>query len=331
MGIVRLSRRVCFNRKLERHLMPGNAVLPEHHGTIITRSLQEWACLLPLDLPFETVDRLLEWQTQCEEMICASEVRRLVCAHGETIREAEAKEVEKLKEKESLSGIKPQLVEHGERRCAPGWPQELTQAVEMALERGESQPPQGVKPCDWERVLTARREEQLSTSKLRHLGPQVKADQIVTATDDVLVKTPQKGRSLSLRTARIATAEGFRYLSGRGEAVLDQLYFLLLLCGAQNRWVLLLGDGARWIRNFFHERLKAFPGSEFVLDWYHLYKKCYELSSMICKGRTAKAALMRRLIPSLWQGRTEDAIAHLESYRCECRNQERLDELIGYL
>ena len=58
--------------------MPGNSVLPEHKGMVITRGLQEWACLLPLDLPFATVERLLAWQTQCEEMICSTEVRYLV-------------------------------------------------------------------------------------------------------------------------------------------------------------------------------------------------------------------------------------------------------------
>ncbi len=32
--------------------MPGNAALPAHNCIIITRGLQEWACLLPKELPF---------------------------------------------------------------------------------------------------------------------------------------------------------------------------------------------------------------------------------------------------------------------------------------
>jgi hypothetical protein len=331
LGIVNLSRQILFNRELGYHLMPGNAVLPEHNGTIITRSLQEWACLMPLDLPFDTVERLLKWQTQSEEMICSSEVRRLVCAHGDAIREAEAKEVARLLEKGDLSEVRAQLVSSTERRSPGAWPEELSQAVAMALERGDENPPEGVKVCDWERVLAARREEQLSLAQLRRLGPEVKPDQIVAATDDVLVKRPEKGRTLSIRTARVATADGFRYISGRGEAVLSQLYLLLILCGAHQKGILLLGDGAKWIRNFFTDRLKEFPVRELVLDWYHLCKKCYDLSSMICKGRKAKASLMGRLIPCLWQGRIKDALAHLESFRTECRNEDKLDELIGYL
>jgi len=331
LGVDNLSRQICFNRELDCHVMPGNAALPEHNGTIITRSLQEWACLLPLDLPFATVERLLKWQTQCKEMICASETRRLVCSHGSVIREAEAREIASLLEKEDLSEMKAKLIPSTKGRSASAWPEELSQAVAMALERGAQSPPEGVKVCDWERVLAARREEHLSIPELRRLGPEVKPGQIVAATDDVLVKRPEKGRTLSIRTARIATAEGFRYLSGGAEAVLHQLFLLLVLCGANSKAVLLLGDGAKWIRNFFTVRLKSFSRKEFILDWYHLKKKCYELCSMICKGRKAKASLMGRLLPCLWQGRVADAIALLEACRPECRNEQKLDELINYL
>jgi hypothetical protein len=145
-----------FNREEDYHVMPGNAVLPEHHGTIITRSLQEWVCLLPLDLPFATVERLLKWQTRCAEMVCGSEVRRLVSAHGRAIRNAEAAEVDLLVKSGDLSHAKAQLVANTERRCPAAWPKELSEAVSLALEGGDGQPPEGVKACDWERVLTAR-------------------------------------------------------------------------------------------------------------------------------------------------------------------------------
>ena len=78
LGILHLQRQVCFNSQSGKHLMPGNALLPEHHGTIITRTLQEWACLFPQDLPFTTVERLLGWQTQEHKVISRSEVRVLV-------------------------------------------------------------------------------------------------------------------------------------------------------------------------------------------------------------------------------------------------------------
>lgn len=69
-GVLELPRRVGQYQPSQSHSMPGNAVLPEHQGTVITRGLQEWACLLPQDLPFEAVERLLGWQTQ-EGKCCA--------------------------------------------------------------------------------------------------------------------------------------------------------------------------------------------------------------------------------------------------------------------
>jgi hypothetical protein len=331
LGIIHLPRQVCYNEVQGGHGMPGNAVLPVHNGMVITRNLQETACLLPLDLPFETVRRLLAWETQCEEMICTTEVRCLVRTHGQVIRKAEAAEVAKLLERGDLSDLKAQLVPTRAVRRPAAWPEGLSAAVEQALEAEEPQPPEGVRACDWERVLTARREECADIAQLRRLGPEVQPGQIIAATDDVEVRRPERRSKLYIRTARVATREGFRYLSGSGETVLNQLYLLLLLCGGLHGWVTVLGDGARWIRRFFTARLAAFARKELVLDWYHLVKKCYDMTSMICRGRKAKGALMGRLIPRLWHGQVDDAVAQLESYRPECRNEEKLNELINYL
>lgn len=331
LGVVYLPRQVCYNTTVEAHVIPGNAALPDHKGMVITRNLQEWACMFPLDLPFATVERLLGWQTQSEEMICATEVRRLVRRHGEVIRQSEVAEVTALLQREDLTGLKAHLVPTRDVRRPAAWPEEVTDAVKMALEAEEPQPPEGVKACDWERVLTARQEEVKDLAKLRRLGPEIQPNQIVAATDDVVVRRPVRRKKLSLRTARIATPEGFRYLSGCGHDVLNQLYVLLLLCGGPESWITLLGDGARWIRNFFAERLTVFVNKELVLDWYHLTKKCYEMTSMICYGRQAKAALIGPLLSNLWRGQVDDALAQLEAYRPKCRNEQKLDELISYL
>lgn len=126
--------------------MPGNAVLPSHNGMVITRNLQELTCLLPLDLPFATVERLLAWQTQCEEMICSTEVRCLVRAHGQVIRQAEAAEVAELLKREDSSDLKAQLVPAREARRPAAWPEELTTAVEKALEQEDPEPPEEYAP-----------------------------------------------------------------------------------------------------------------------------------------------------------------------------------------
>ena len=58
-------------------------------------------------------------------------------------------------------------------------------------------------------------------------------------------------------------------MSGSAQAVLQQLYLLLLLCGGVYSKLTLLGDGARWIATFFKTQIARWPGSELILDWYH--------------------------------------------------------------
>ncbi|HQE93948.1 MAG TPA: hypothetical protein PLH19_14770 [Anaerolineae bacterium] len=111
LGILELPRHICYNAAEGGYTIPGNAVLPVHQGMVITRNLQESACLLALDVPFETAQRLLAWETQEAELICTTEIRRLVRAQGEIIRGAEAAEVQQLMAQEDLSTLQAQLVE----------------------------------------------------------------------------------------------------------------------------------------------------------------------------------------------------------------------------
>src|SRR6266487_3803897 len=88
-GTLELSRQVCVHPDTQTHVMPGNAVLPVHNGIIITRSLQEWACLLPQELSFAAVARLLGWHTHEAHVLSETTVRSLVRTHGQIIRRAE--------------------------------------------------------------------------------------------------------------------------------------------------------------------------------------------------------------------------------------------------
>ena len=312
--------------------MPGNAVLPPHQGMIITRGVQELACLWPQDLSFDTVARLLGWQTQEEQILAATTVRTLVRTHGQIMRQAEQAEVMALLERDDLATLTPQLAPTQQPRRRAGWPTELTAAVAAALIVGAVRPPPGVTHADWERVLAVRREEHGPASvDLRRLGPDVTPDQVLTTTDEVLTRKLARRRFNELRTARVVTTQGSRDLSGTGDSFLTLLLVMVLLCAGRQRVVVLLADGARWIRNRFAALLVLRAASTMILDWYHLCKKCTDLGSMICHGRSAKKALLGPLYRQLWQGEVSAAIALLEAYRPQARNTERLDELIQYL
>ncbi len=140
-------------------MLPGNAVLPAHHGIILTRGLQEWACLLPQELPFASVERLIGWQTQDADVLGATTVRSLVRAHGQLIRQAEQAEAAALLAREELTALTPVVVPHHQARRRAGWPPEFNAAVEAALAAETSRPPEGVSWADWERVVAARRAE----------------------------------------------------------------------------------------------------------------------------------------------------------------------------
>ena len=333
LGILYLPRQVCYMPGADQHILPGNAGLPEHEGQVTTRGLQEWVCLLPQDLPFGTTERLLGWMTHDPEVMSETQTRRWVSRHGQIIRDAEQAEVKALEERDSLAGLKAQLNPAKEPRRPSAWGAELDQAVELALAQPDPTPPEGISVSDWERVIQARQTKtQAQAEALRRLGPEVQPGEVVASVDEVEVRRPQKRRFLELGTAYVRTANGYRYLSGNLQMVLKQLFLLLALCGGQtSSQVTLLGDGARWIINFFQEQLATWPLATLLLDWYHCRKKCYDLTSLICRGRKAKTELLGLLIKHLWRGQVQDALDILEEYRPQTKNIEKLDELIQYL
>jgi len=269
-GLLHLRRQVCVDPLTQKHTLPGNAVLPPHGGMLITRGLQELACLLPQELSFEPVARLLGWQTHEEAVLSATTIRSLVRTHGQIIRQAEQAEVAALMQRDDLEALRPQLVPVTVPRRRAGWPKELSAAVDLALSAGADRPPQGITQADWERVLDARRQEANGTLEdLRHLGPVLEPAQVLLTIDAVLTRTQQAHQFGEVRTARLTTAEGTRCLSGTGDAFLQTLRVLTLLSVGPGRSLLLLADGARWIRAFFRTGPAHMTGYVFGKGGFH--------------------------------------------------------------
>jgi hypothetical protein len=331
-GSLTLSRQVFFRRDTQAHVMPGNAVLPAHNGMIITRGLQEWACLLPQELPFASVARLLDWHTHEAQILGETTLRSLVRSHGQSIRQAEQSEVSALLRQDDLTALDLQLAPHDQPRRRVGWPAELNATVDAALATHQVCPPCGVSWGDWERVLAARRAETTcSVEELPQLGPALEPNQVLLTVDEVLTRRAQPSHFLELRTARIRMAAGERYVSGVGTAFLQHLQVVVELGLGMLSSLLLIADGARWIRSFFTDMLSQIARKAMILDWYHLHQKCLELSSRICPNKAAKAQLLQRLYRRLWRGDVVAALSVLEGQRREARNEAKLAELIGYL
>jgi hypothetical protein len=232
----------------------------------------------------------------------------------------------------NLASVGLQLAPHDQPRRRVGWPTELNAAVDRALAADQLCPLAGVSWADWERVLAARRAETTcSIDELRHLGPALQPDQVLLTVDEVLTRRPQASQFLELRTARIVTAAGHRYVSGVGTAFLQHLQVVVGLALGVLSSLLLIADGARWIRTFFTDLLSHIARKSMILDWHHLRQKCVELSSRICRNKAAKAQLLQRLYRRLWRGDVPAAITVLEEQRRAVRNEAKLDELITYL
>ena len=152
---------------------PGDAALPPQGGLVITRGLQELACLLPDTLPFVSAERLLGWQTQAmpeagtppEAVLCASTLRTVVREHGAALAEAEWREVTRLRTALARGDVTagdlcPRLLPARTPRRRAGWPVALSAAVDQALTADETRPPRADgRMADWERVRAVRRQE----------------------------------------------------------------------------------------------------------------------------------------------------------------------------
>ena len=78
---------------------------------------------------------------------------------------------------------------------------------------------------------------------------------VVASVDGIQVRRPQKRRFHELRTAKVVTAKGYRYVSGADASFLGYLLLLIRLCLPEGGFLTLLADGAYWIRQFFAECL----------------------------------------------------------------------------
>jgi hypothetical protein len=95
------------------------------------------------------------------------------------------------------------------------------------------------------------------------------------------------------------------------------------------RTLLVLADGARWIRDWF-EGL-GLRGKTMIVCWYHLFKRCYQDLSRACCGRDHRQQVQSAVLGALWHGRVAEALESLRACADEMKNVEALEELISYL
>jgi Uncharacterised protein family (UPF0236) len=96
------------------------------------------------------------------------------------------------------------------------------------------------------------------------------------------------------------------------------------------RSLLVLADGASWIRAWFEGLGAALPKA-MIVCWWHLRRKCYERLSAAGGPKQRRRGLEREVLDLLWEGQVDAAIAALRSARDWVRAPKALGELIAYL
>jgi len=123
----------------------------------------------------------------------------------------------------------------------------------------------------------------------------------------------------------------YAFAEATAEGLWLQVSALLLGLGVLNgeRRLLVLGDGAAWIRTWFEGLGIDFKAM--ILCWWHLRKRCYESLSSAGGLKERRRALEKALLGALWKGEVDTAIRLLREALVWVRTPAAVEELIGYL
>ncbi len=159
-------------------------------------------------------------------------------------------------------------------------------------------------------------------------------DVVIVEPDEVKTKAqPPTGRKEVWTFTAVVLVAGWRYAlaEATAEGLWLQVGALLLELGVLNgeRRLLVLGDGASWIRGWF-EGLGVAP-KVMILCWWHLRKRCYELMSSAGGSKDRRRVFEKELLGLLWEGKVDAAVNRLRDAMEWVRTPAKVEELIGYL
>ena len=132
---------------------------------------------------------------------------------------------------------------------------------------------------------------------------------LVFSSDNIRYWTDAKGK----RQHRILKREYVSYVGG-----IDVFKWLLLSCAVRNgygkyRKIVVLGDGATWIRNMVDE---LYPDAQQILDFFHLSENVYEFAKALFKMDEVRyRPWAENLCERLKAGKYKDVLRDLLKYK----------------
>jgi hypothetical protein len=157
---------------------------------------------------------------------------------------------------------------------------------------------------------------------------------VIVEPDEVKTKAqPSTGRKEVWTYTAVVLVAGLRYAfaEATAEGLWLQVSALLLELGVLRgeRRLLVLGDGASWIRTWFESL--GISSKAMILCWWHLRKRCYESLSSAGGPKDRRRELEKDLLKRLWKGEVDAAIGLPRAAMEWVRNPTSVEELIGYL
>ena len=157
---------------------------------------------------------------------------------------------------------------------------------------------------------------------------------VIVEPDEVKTKAqPSTGRKEVWTYTAVVLVAGLRYAfaEATAEGLWLQVSALLLQLGVLSgeRRLLVLGDGAAWIRAWFESL--GISLTAMILCWWHLRKRCYEQMSSAGGPKDLRRAFENELLGQLWEGKVNAAIELLKGALEWVRNPVAVEELIAYL
>jgi hypothetical protein len=316
---------VHVQRRRIEHKADGSTEVPSAHAwqtphqVALTAGLRDAACDGMLrDSAQQTVARI---ETHADEVgvLAKTTVLQIVHDEGEQLQTAAHARAEAVytRDPEALRLLVPApLVE--QQSVEPGGPSDADEVAEapspglIGFPGGPTDPPE------------------VERDEPRAVDPDV----VLVELDEVKVHAQAdtaRKQVQALTAVVMITGRCWHLAAATTQELAYQVGALLAVLGVHRgtRRLLVLADGARWIRDWF-EGL-AIRGSTMIVCWWHLVKRCSQDLSRACRGREHRRAIESAVLHALWHGRVDEALEVLRAHAGEMKNLEALEELIGYL
>lgn len=321
-GSVEMQRSRISHRADGRYAFPSETAWNLPAREYVTRGLRDLACDEMMDRPLRSVKGALDQRAGQQRLLAESSILEMVHQEGRELGEAVHQKAK------TILAAQPEVRQRLAPECDGYSPQKARQRVEPVDEVTDEdalKSAMGFLGAEWLGELEAQ--ERVAPRQVDEGFVLMQADEVKTKAQG---SCPEK--ELWFFTALIMVGPmSYHLVAETTEALWEQSAALLHLLGICDgrRQLIVLADGARWIRNWFTS-INA-PGKVMILCWYHLAQRVYQRLSAAGFGKQRREELEKELLGHLWRGQLDATLEVYARIRDEARNPRWVDDMVNYL